>query len=76
VQVFELTGFAGETVPAFFAPFGNGLELFYQGRLDEALRVFSAIPDDPVAASYVDRCTNAAGRPLPDWDGVVTLTEK
>ena len=76
VQVFECTGFAGEPVPAFFAPFGKGLELFYQGRFDEALRVFSAIHDDPVAVSYVDRCKNAAGRPMPDWDGVVNLTEK
>ncbi|MBF0468186.1 MAG: adenylate/guanylate cyclase domain-containing protein [Desulfamplus sp.] len=62
--------------------YDNGLQLFYNGQLQEALEIFSTISDiDPPALAYVRKCNELSSEfsanPLPDnWSGVWTMTRK
>ena len=76
VNVYELTGFAGETAPEFHAQFNDGLQLIYKGEIGKALKLFESIHGDPVSASYCARCGNVTKEALERWDGVLNLTEK
>jgi len=76
VTVYEPIGLEGEEVPPGIREFENGLELCDQGRWQEAVGVFEALPDDPVAATYAKRCRDALLRTEEKWDGIWNLTEK
>lgn len=59
--------------------FSQALQLFYQGKIQEALEAFSAIQkDDAPAAHYVAKCQELLENP-PDmscWEGVWVATSK
>ncbi len=59
------------------AEINRGFELYMERRWEEAVQVFSAIEDDPVAQLYVARCTLFKSDPPPaDWEGIVVLKTK
>jgi len=76
VGVYELTGFAGDAVPAWWEAFASGLTHFREGRFAEARAVFEKLPDDPAAQRYLHRCAQYCAQPPASWDGVWGLTEK
>ena len=76
VRVFELAGLPGEPVPGHYAPFGEALARFYEGRFQEALEGFQRLSEDPASRSYVARCRELLLQPPADWDGVLNLSEK
>jgi adenylate cyclase len=80
VTVFEpmtSTEYAGRQ--AVLEAFSQALQLFYQGKFQEALTAFSAIQkDDAPAAHYVAKCQELLENP-PDmsrWEGVWVATSK
>ena len=80
VTVFEpmrASEYAGRQ--AILEAFSQGLQLFYQGKFQEALAAFSAIQkDDAPAAHYVEKCRELLENP-PDmscWEGVWVATSK
>ncbi len=76
VPVYELTGFATDTVPAAWDTFAAGLARFGEGRFAEAGHLFEQLPDDPAARNYARRCAELSAHPPASWDGVWGLTEK
>lgn len=59
--------------------FAQSLQLFYQGRIKQALEGFSAIRQlDPPAAHYVEKCQQLLDNPpdLDSWQGVWVATSK
>jgi adenylate cyclase len=84
VTVFELVGHRDEDLPLtpkFLKLFAEGLEGYYSQRFDDALKAFHAAleegPGDQPTIIYTNRCeTFRAEPPLPDWDGVFTMTAK
>ncbi len=57
--------------------FARALDLFYRGRFEQAIDVFSEIRDhDSAAASYVNKCQTLVEFPPENWQGVWVLTEK
>ena len=76
VEVFELTGFAADPVPAGWDVFAAGLARFREGDFVGAKALFGQLPDDPAARSYAQRCANLSAHPPTSWDGVWGLTEK
>jgi adenylate cyclase len=58
--------------------FDRGLRGFYEGRFEEAARIFSEIAGtDPPAAAYEGKCRDlAASPPTEGWTGVWVMTEK
>ncbi len=76
VRVHELLGLAGGPEPPGLADFARGLGLVHTGRMGEALAVFEAIPDDPLARAYAGRCRELLAAPDSPWDGVWVLTGK
>lgn len=64
---------------AVLEAFSQALQLFYQGKIQEALEAFSAIQkDDAPAAHYVAKCRELLENP-PDmscWEGVWVATSK
>jgi len=71
-----LSGFEGEPVPGHYALFNEGLQQFYKGGIEDALKIFESIKDDPVSQSYCVRCGKVTKEALEKWDGVLNLTEK
>ena len=76
VRVYEITGFAGEAMPAFMPDYERALALCAAGAWRDALPIFERHPEDPVCAVYAARCTAFASDPSRQWDGVWSLTEK
>ncbi len=76
VEVYELTGFATDPVPAGWEAFAAGLVHFREGRFAGAMEAFQQLPDDPAAQHYVQRCAQLCAHPPASWDGVWGLTEK
>ena len=76
VPVYELTGFATDTVPAAWETFAAGLAHFSEGKFAEAGHLFEQLPDDPAAQRYAQRCADLCAHPPASWDGVWGLTEK
>jgi adenylate cyclase len=60
------------------AVFAQGLAAFYEGRFEEAGRIFSGTAaEDPPAAAYAEKCRElAAGPPQGAWGGVWVMTSK
>ncbi|MBW2062098.1 MAG: adenylate/guanylate cyclase domain-containing protein [Deltaproteobacteria bacterium] len=59
------------------AAFAHGLDLFYQGRFEEAIEVFSAIEHrDPPAAAYIKKCEALMASPPEDWQGLWVVITK
>ncbi len=56
--------------------FHQGLACCSENRWAEALGVFSAWADDPVAEVYAKRCRELLDDPASTWDGVWNLTQK
>ena len=59
--------------------FAQSLQLFYQGRIKQALEGFFAIRQlDPPAAHYVEKCQQLLDNPpdLDSWQGVWVATSK
>lgn len=62
-----------ETLKAF----ASGLGLFYEGRIDQAMKVFTCIRgSDPAAAAYAEKCSTLVGKLPENWQGVWVLTTK
>lgn len=76
VPVYELTGFATDTVPAAWETFAAALACFRAGDFVGARAVFEQLPDDPAAQRYAQRCADLCAHPPASWDGVWGLTEK
>ncbi|MBN1509084.1 MAG: adenylate/guanylate cyclase domain-containing protein [Sedimentisphaerales bacterium] len=76
VPVYELTGFAGDTVPDGWEAFAEGLTHFREGRFAQAREIFERLSEDPAAQRYARRCADLCARPPASWDGVWGLTEK
>ena len=80
VTVFEpmtSTEYVGRQ--AVLEAFSQGLQLFYQGKFQEALEAFSAIQkEDAPAAHYVVKCRELLENPpdLSSWEGVWVATSK
>ncbi|MEW5816935.1 MAG: adenylate/guanylate cyclase domain-containing protein, partial [Spirochaetota bacterium] len=61
----------------FFKVFAEGLKLFYAGRFEEAVKLFSGVfEQDPVAAAYAVKCKDLIANPVEDWKGVWIMTSK
>ncbi|MHB8766307.1 MAG: CHASE2 domain-containing protein [Deferrisomatales bacterium] len=59
------------------AAFGQGLALYYEGRLAEAARVFAALaPGDPAARAYAARLGGLGPAAPPGWRGEWVMTSK
>jgi hypothetical protein len=56
--------------------FHRALACCYENRWAEALEIFSALDDDPVAEVYAKRCRKLMEDPTSVWDGVWNLTQK
>jgi adenylate cyclase len=76
VAVYELTGFAADTLPDGWETFAAGLALFRKGDFTEAAEVFQRLPDDPAAEQYARRCAVLQANRPASWDGVWELTQK
>lgn len=84
VTVYELLARKDQStqkVSDLMAEFERGLSLYKQHEFGAARLAFQQcleiVPDDGPAEVYVDRCEEFMGNPpLPDWDGVFTLTQK
>ncbi len=76
VAVYELTGFKNDTVPESWNQFSIGMKHFSEGDFQKAVKVFSQLPDDPAAKSYLRRCELMIKNSPVTWDGVWELTEK
>jgi len=76
VRVFEPvssdSSFAGDRLHLF----ERGLACCYENRWTDALEVFLALDDDPVAAVYGRHCRQLLEDPASTWDGVWNLTQK
>ncbi len=76
VRVFEPLlpdcSFQGAQLEAF----QRGLACCYECRWAEALKVFSTLDTDPIAAVYSRRCRELLEDPAATWDGVWNLTQK
>ncbi len=73
----QVTGAKADGVDQYL----KALELYKQQKFDEAIKafeaVFKAIPKDPPAKTYIDRChIMKENPPGPDWDGRYVLTAK
>lgn len=75
VRVYEVFGFAGETMPVFVPDFEAGLALCLAGQWPQALEHFERHPEDPPSVAYAAQCRKlmAGGR---SWDGIWSLTDK
>jgi len=79
VRVYELTGLTADGVPGVPAnaqDFTSGLAHCYEGRLDDAVAIFAALPDDPVARAYTERCRRVLADAQADFTGTWNLTSK
>ena len=76
VTVFEPWGLRGESPPAGWKEFANGLAFCYQGEWVKALAVFNRLADDPPAQVYVKKCRELIDNPDESWDGIWNLTQK
>ena len=62
---------------SFLEHFEKSLQLYYEGRFQEALDGFSKIADqDKPAHAYLQRCRQFLECPPVSWDGVWKLAEK
>ncbi len=73
----QVTGAKADGVDQYL----KAMELYKQQKFDEAIKafeaVFKAIPKDPPAKTYIDRCHILKENPPgPDWDGRYVLTSK
>jgi len=75
VKVYELIGLAGAVETEAVKAFARGLGCCRGGRWAEALQIFEALKDDPVAAMYAGRCQTLKD-PEARWDGIWNLTQK
>lgn len=75
VAVFELLGPATGTGDGSADAYHAALALCRAGDLRGAAAAFAALPDDPVARLYAERCGEAAAGGEP-FDGVWNLTSK
>ena len=80
VTVFEpMTACEFQGRHTVLAAFSQALELFYQGKIPEALEAFSAIQaEDAPAAHYVAKCRELLENPpdMSSWEGVWVATSK
>lgn len=65
-----------------YQTYNQGLQHFYNGQLQEAIEIFSAVADkDSPASAYVKKCNdlileNVSDPPPESWNGVWTMTRK
>ena len=76
VRVFEIVGFADESLPAFIPEYDRGLKLCAAGKWAEALRIFERHLDDPPCIAYAAKCKMLLSDSSQKWDGIWSLTEK
>jgi len=76
VTVFEPWGLRGESPPAGWKEFANGLAFCYQGEWVKALAVFNRLADDPPAQVYAKKCRELIDNPDESWDSIWNLTQK
>ena len=75
VPVFELLGPATAADVHTFDGYHAALALCRAGDLTGAAAAFAALPDDPVARQYAERCRESAAGGEP-FDGIWNLTSK
>ncbi|MFH0821009.1 MAG: adenylate/guanylate cyclase domain-containing protein, partial [Candidatus Peregrinibacteria bacterium] len=76
VRIYELVGEKGKAKQDF-ASFAAALKLYRDGKFGEAKQKFQALPDDPVARVFAERCEIFLKNPPPtNWDGVYTFNVK
>jgi adenylate cyclase len=76
VRVFEPLPPDGPLPGEHLQVFQRGLACCLENRWAEALEIFSACGDDPVARVYGKRCRELLEDPASAWDGVWHLTHK
>ncbi len=76
VKVYEVLGFAGESLTVPVESFEQAIELCLQGDWKSALAEFSQWTDDPLAQRYAKKCQALLNAPSETWDGIWNLTEK
>jgi adenylate cyclase len=76
VTVFEPWGLKGESLPAGWKEFAEGVGFCYQREWNKALSVFEQLTDDPAAQVYATRCRHIIDTPGSSWDGIWNLTQK
>ncbi len=76
VRVFETLTADSPVKNAHLQKFQRGLITCSQGDWAEALQIFSALDNDPVAGVYAKRCRELLEDPSACWDGVWNLTQK
>jgi len=60
-----------------FSEFDKGYDLFYEGRFEDAEKIFSAIKKfDPAASAYAVKCTELIDNPPENWTGIWVMTNK
>ena len=80
--IYELVGLAGEPIPAWIAPYEDGLASYLWGDFDTAIRHFQKAqrlrPDgDRPSEILIARCeAYKLNRPKADWDGTTALGSK
>jgi adenylate cyclase len=78
-EIYEVVGEKSRAAAAEvggLARFDKGLQLYFSGDFAAALEIFTAVPDDPPAQVFVQRCQYLLDNPPDSWDGVWTFTEK
>lgn len=84
VKIFELMGRKEEAASRYeplLQSFAQGLKSYRNQQWEEGLRKFQQVlqicPSDGPSKYYLDRCRQSLDSPpVPDWDGVLTLTAK
>ena len=76
VRVFEIVGYADESLPAFIPEYERGLKFCAAEKWADALRIFERHLDDPPCAAYAAKCRMLLSDPSQKWDGIWSLTEK
>ena len=76
VLVHQPLAWGDYDLPDWAKRFQTGLDLVATKAWAEAAVIFEALPDDPAARTYANRCRYLAENDSEDWDGVWSLTGK
>jgi len=76
VRVYE-PYFTEKADKEFIASFSKALNLYYDGKFDDAIKAFEYLSEkDSTSVKYIARCQHLIENPPEAWNGVWTMTEK